>query len=254
MGTPLVPTVFDFGRKGKPPTNPELLDWLAVELMESGWRMKHIHRLIVTSQAYRMSSSSSKADSETIRKDPENRFYWRANAGRMESQTLRDSLLQLAHVLDLSMGGAPIPASQDQSNRRSLYYFHSHNEHNKFLSMFDDASVLDCYRRAQSIVPQQALALENSQLAIECSQKIADRVVSHLQSNDVAIPKESFVRTAFHVVLSTEPSADELSAAIRGLSRWIELATKAGKENPESLARVNLIQALINHNDFITIR
>jgi len=172
----------------------------------------------------------------------------------MESQTLRDSLLQLANVLDLNMGGPSIPASQDQSYRRSLYYVHSHNEHNKFLSMFDDASVLDCYRRAQSIVPQQALALENSQLAIDCSQKIADQIVSQLTEENSLVSDETFVRIAFRFVLSSDPSSDEIAAALRGLDRWNKVAYRLGKANPDALARVNLIQALINHNDFITIR
>ena len=86
FGRPLVPTVFDFGRKGTPPTHPELLDWLAVELVEHGWSMKHIHRLIVTSNTYRLSSSSAGAAAETLAADPENRFYWRANPIRMEAQ------------------------------------------------------------------------------------------------------------------------------------------------------------------------
>lgn len=254
MGTPLVPTVFDFGRKGKPPTHPELLDWLAMELVEKRWSMKHLHRLIVTSKAYQMSSSSLHADEETVRKDPENRFYWRANAGRMESQTLRDSMLKLADSLDLTMGGPSIPAAEEKSVRRSLYYVHSHNEHNQFLSMFDDASVLDCYRRAQSIVPQQALALENSPLAFDCSKKIADLVASKMDPNDALDANDLYVRTAFHMVLASDPSSEEIAAAVRGMNRWIELASKTNTTNAQSLARVNLIQALINHNDFITIR
>ena len=254
MGSPLVPTVFDFGRKGKPPTNQALVDYLAMELIDSGWSMKHMHRLMVTSQAYRMSSSALNADAETIRKDPENRFYWRANTGRMESQMLRDSLLHLANVLDLRLGGPPIPAAQEQSFRRSLYYFHSHNEHNKFLSMFDDASVLDCYRRAQSIVPQQALALENSQLALDCSQKISDRIVAMSTKQDGLVSDESFVRCAFQLILASDPSSAEIEASLRGLNRWKEVGSRLGKATPETLARVNFIHALINHNDFITIR
>ena len=78
FGRPLVPTVFDFGRKGTPPTHPELLDWLAVELVEHDWSMKHIHRLMVTSQAYRMLSSNAGAAPDTLARDRENKFYWRA--------------------------------------------------------------------------------------------------------------------------------------------------------------------------------
>ena len=114
FGRPLVPTVFDFGRKGTPPTHPELLDWLALELIEGDhstpngapWSMKHIHRLIVTSETYRMSSSSAGAASQNLRRDPDNHFYWRMNPIRMQSQVVRDSLLRLSDELDLTMGRA----------------------------------------------------------------------------------------------------------------------------------------------------
>src|SRR5205085_4486546 len=138
---------------------------LAVELAERGWSLKHIHRLIVTSNTYRLTSSSAGVSGETLANDPDNRFYWRANPIRMEAQIVRDSLLHLAGELDLTLGGPSIPITQEDSRRRSLYFFHSHNEHQKFLSMFDDANVLEGYRRAESVVPQQALAMENSPLA-----------------------------------------------------------------------------------------
>ena len=250
MGRPLVPTVFDFGRKGTPPTHPELLDWLAVELIEHNWSMKHIHRLIVTSQVYRLSSSSAGASPETIAHDPENKFYWRANPIRMEAQLVRDSLLHLAGELDLTRGGPSIPANDETSKRRSLYFVHSHNEHQKFLSMFDDASVLDCYRRAESIVPQQALALENSPMATVMGEKIAQRLAT---ANPAATDNE-FIRAAFLTILSVEPSSEELSLAVEGLARLTVIAKQKNRPNPEAYARISLVQALLNHNDFVTIR
>src|SRR5262245_4141550 len=121
--------------------------------MDNGWSLKHLHRLMVTSETYRLRSSS--ADAEANRKaDAENRYYWRMNATRMEAQVLRDSLLHLGGELDTTMGGPSIPVTDESSRRRGLYYVHSHNEHQKFLSIFDDANVLECYRRAESIVPQ----------------------------------------------------------------------------------------------------
>ncbi len=280
MGRPLVPTVFDFGRKGTPPTHPELLDWLAVELIEHGWSMKHIHRLIVTSQAYRMSSSSAEGEtrregdgekrstatadspglpvsfspplpvSPSQQKDPDNRFYWRANPIRMEAQLVRDSLLHLAGELDLTRGGPSIPANDETSKRRSLYFVHSHNEHQKFLSMFDDASVLDCYRRAESIVPQQALALENSPMATVMGEKIARRIAA---ANPTASDNE-FIRAAFLTILSVEPSSEELSLAAEGLTRLTAAAKQKNRPNPAAHARTGLIQVLLNHNDFVTVR
>src|SRR5262249_3545298 len=157
----------DFGRKGAKPTHPELLDWLAVEVMESGWSLKHLHRLIVTSDAYRLSSSAPGASAETLKADPENRYLWRLNPVRRDAQAVRDSMLQLAGQLDLTQGGPSIDVTaQADSRRRSLYFVHSHNDHHKFLMQFDDAGVLECYRRTESIVPQQALTLTNSKFSL----------------------------------------------------------------------------------------
>lgn len=250
FGRALVPTVFDFGRKGTPPTHPELLDWLAVEFIESGWSMRHIHRLITTSNTYRLSSSSAGAASENLANDPENRFYWRSNPVRMEAQTVRDTLLQLAGELDLSLGGPSIPVSDEAARRRSLYFVHSHNEHQSFLSIFDDASVLECYRRVESIVPQQALALENSPLATVMAEKISRQIA-------VAVPSASdadFIQRAFLTVLADEPSAAEQAAAAEALVALTESATRQNRPDPAAQARINLIHALLNHNDFITVR
>ena len=249
MGKPLVPTVFDFGRKGAAPTHPELLDWLAVELMDHDWSMKHIHRLIVTSRAYRMSSSSAEASPETLAHDPDNRFYWRMNPVRAESQVVRDSLLYLANELDLSLGGPSIAIQDETSRRRSLYFVHSYNDHQPFLAAFDDANVLDCYRRAESIVPQQALALENSSLVAAMASKIMQRVVASSSANDV-----DFVRGAFTTILSVEPTAEELTSMVDVLRRMVELAKAKNRPDPDAFARTNLVRTILNHNDFITIR
>ncbi|MFN5740834.1 MAG: DUF1553 domain-containing protein, partial [Planctomyces sp.] len=240
MGQPLVPTMFDFGRKGTPPEHPELLDWLACELMDSGWSMRHVHSLIVTSSAWRLSSSQADADA-AIARDPENRLYWRRNPIRLESQVIRDSLLALAGTLDLTMGGPPVPISeQTASSRRSLYFFHSNNERNLFLTMFDEALVKDCYRREQSIVPQQALALSNSELAFSTAEKVAAGL-----AND----ETRFITEAFRLLTAIEPGPEELEASRRALREWQSLP--AG--TPEN-ARASFIRVLINHNDFVTLR
>ena len=257
FGRPLVPTVFDFGRKGTPPTHPELLDWLAIELMEGRpapnavmpWSMKHLHRLIVTSQTYHMTSSAAGAETN-VAADPDNRFYWRMNPIRLESQIVRDSLISLGGELDLTIGGPPIPVNNEASRRRSLYYFHSNIDRQKFLAMFDDASVLDCYRRAESIVPQQALALENSSLATEMAQKISAR----LSQAATIGADEAFVRDAFLTVLCVEPTAAELAAVLEAIPPLTAAARKAQREQPEQHARIQIIQALLNHNDFVTSR
>jgi len=246
FGQPLVATVFDFGRKGAKPSHPELLDWLAVEFTEHNWSLKHLHRLIVTSQAYRMSSSSLGADANA-KADPENRTLWRQNSVRMEAQAVRDSLLQLAGKLDLALGGPSVPsAAQDASLRRSLYFFQSHNEHHKFLMQFDDANVLECYRRTESIVPQQALTLANSKFAIT----MADAIAAKLRSAS----DEAFLAEAFRLILGTKPTAEEVAACRTTIGEW--KSTLIGQKHPDPVmkARSNLVIALLNHNDYVTIR
>jgi mono/diheme cytochrome c family protein len=250
FGKPLVPTVFDFGRKGTPPTHPALLDFLAVELVEHGWSLKHLHRLMVTSDAYRRSSSAAGATSSEAA-DPENRWYWRRDPVRMEAQAVRDALLHLAGELDPTMGGPPIdPVAQEASRRRSLYFVHSHNDHHKFLSTFDDASVLECYRRSESIVPQQALALSNSRLSLDAAARIAARLRRQLGQ----VPDAAFVRGAFEFVLCATPTAQEQAECERALAEWSALLKQQGKPDPAGRARTDLIGALVNHNDFITVR
>lgn len=243
MGKPLVSTVFDFGRNGATPTHPKLLDWLASELMDNHWSMKHLHRLIVSSATYRMSSSQQAAE-HNVAVDPENKFWWRREPIRVESQVVRDSILELAGTLDPTMGGPPVLAKQQAtSHRRSLYFFHSNNDRNLFLTTFDEALVKDCYRREQSIVPQQALALSNSQLVLEASEQIAAR----LGGDEVDDTK--FVRTAFATLLGIKASEDELASSLSALAEW-----QALPDSSLSSARANLVWALMNHNDFVTLR
>ncbi|MEY4185357.1 MAG: hypothetical protein RIT02_391 [Planctomycetota bacterium] len=259
FGRGLVSSVFDFGRKGARPTHPELLDWLAVELMEHGWSMKHMHRLIVLSATYRMRSTSLDADPETLARDPENRWYWRGSPVRLEAQSVRDSLLSLSGEIDLTTGGPTIPISDEGSRRRSLYYFHSHNEHQKFLSMFDDANVLECYRRADSIVPQQALALENSPLVQQAALRITEVLTREAAesagpaggTSETATDLD-FVRRGFRLILCCEATDAELEAGLEFLAQMREEGEQA-VGTPDQ-ARRALVMALLNHNDFMMVR
>ena len=245
FGTPLVPTVFEFGRKNPPPTHPELLDWLASELVDNGWSMKHLHRLIVTSAAYRMSSSLAGGETSAA-KDPDNLRWWRRTPIRLEAQAVRDSLLALSGELDPTIGGPSVPtASQAESKRRSLYFFHSNNERNLFLTTFDEAGVKECYRREQSIVPQQALALANSRLVHDAASLIATRLTTEVPPND----DKAFVRQAFRTVLGTAPGDAESAACLKTLDAWRKLP-----QATPATARAQLVWALFNHNDFVTLR
>jgi hypothetical protein len=250
FGKPLVANVFEFGRRGTAPTHPELLDWLAVELTEQNWSFKHLHRLMVTSNTYRLSSSSINAET-TNKLDPENHCLWHMNSTRMDADVIRDSLLHLAGDLDLTRGGQPVPlAEQENNRRRAMYFFHSHNEHNKLLDLFDNANVLECYRRTESIVPQQALALWNSRLAQTMSGKINDALHTRLGEVD----DTRFAIAAFELIVASTPSPDELSVCLEALKE-LRIALKDMKE-PERAkrARLQLVQALINHNDFVAVR
>jgi hypothetical protein len=266
FGQPLVASVFDFGRKGTPPTHPELLDWLAVEFMDgpsssprpaggegpglrghAGWSMKHLHKLIVTSSAYRMSSAGASAENRA--KDPDNRYLWHMNSQRMESQVVRDCLLALGGDLDLTQGGPTVAtAQQEASRRRSLYFFSSAIERNRFLMTFDDADPLDCYRRRESIIPQQALALSNSKLALSMAEKITERMAGvNAKRGD-----GEFIREAYLTLLAYEPDRDEIAACQDALARWREILR--GRPDADRQARRQLVHALLNHNDFVTIR
>ncbi len=261
FGEPLVASMFDFGLRTPRPANANLLDYLAFELMESGCSFRHLHRLIVTSKTYRLSSSMANADETTVAADPDNQFYWRANGRRMESQVLRDSLLHLAGELDATIGGPPVDANGD-SQRRSVYFRHSRDDQNKFLKMFDDADLLQCYRRSESIVPQQALALSNSELAFDMATRIAARLESDDSLPDDSLPSDSEttesnevrrraqIASVFQMLLARPATAQEIAESLRFFAELSQLALPP--DEATQLAR--FVHALLNHNDFITIR
>ncbi len=246
--------------KGKPPSHPELLDWLAVEFMESGWSMKRLHRLLVTSEAYRMASHAA-GDDPRLTADPENRWLWRMNPRRMEAEVVRDSLLAVAGRLDPTLGGPVLDEKLGQTSARRSLYFRFDTEHRMLmLDQFDAPSPNECFERRESIIPQQSLTLMNSALALTQARHLAARL-------DADNP--AFVTAAFETVLGRAPTAAERDRCERFLREQTELfrnPTKltpfpASAENvpppsadPGRRARECLIQVLFNHNDFVTIR
>lgn len=258
LDQPLAATTFDLGRNPAEPVHPELLDWLASELVANDWSMKHIHRLIVNSATYRLGSSLSDAEDQ-LQIDPDNRYWWRRTPIRVESQVIRDTVLALAGQLDTTIGGPSVPISQQaDSKRRSLYFFHSNNDRDLFLTTFDEALVTECYRREQSIVPQQALALTNSALVLDNAPRIARQLAA-----DSADDRQ-FVRTAFRLVLGMDANDQEMQVALQALERWRDPSNQpdaaapdqsdAEAETATERARGYLIWALLNHNDFVTLR
>ena len=186
----------------------------------------------------------SSAVSSNTAVDRDNKYWARREPIRLESQVIRDAILFHAGTLDLKRGGPPIAAAQQsQSKRRSLYFFHSNNDRNQFLRMFDEALVTDCYRRDQSIVPQQSLAINNSQLTNQAGKHIAKRLS---EPND---SQREFIANCFKVLLGIEPSEEEVMASLNAMKSWQTLANA----NRES-SRTRFVMVLLNHSDFVTIR
>jgi hypothetical protein len=239
MGASFVPDVSDFGLRCPPPLHQDLLDTLAVAFVQHGWSLKYLHRTIVLSEAYRRSSSNAGAAPATLAADPENACYWRMNPRRLESQVVRDSVLYTAGRLDLRRGGPSIdPGKEDGSLRRALYFTQTADVEHRFLAAFDNSDVLECYRRQESIVPQQALALANSKLTRECAEAIAQRSTS--------LSEADFIEDAFLSLLSRRPTPAERAACAESLAEFGALHS--------THARALLVQALMNHNDFVTLR
>jgi hypothetical protein len=253
----IVDTVADFGRNGSQPQFPELLDWLAAELIESGWDMKHLHRLMVTSQTYRRHSSIAQApQSHAI--DPENRYLWRMNAGRMEAEVVRDSLLFVSGRLESLMGGVELENSEAlTSNRRSLYYS-CHPEaggKNGLGALFDAADALECYRRVRSIVPQQALALTNSDFVQQtCSALASAWQPSAEASHDDHAVQQQFIRELFETILSRRPTESEQELCHEIMDHQRGLVVSSQPSAVQQRVRESLIRVLLNHNDFVNIR
>lgn len=247
FGEPLVESVFDFGLRAPRPANMRLLDFLAAEFMESGWSIRYLHRMMVTSKTYQLSSSSAGADESTIAGDSGNQFYWRMNGKRMESQVVRDSLLHLADELDTTIGGPSVDAN-GSSRRRSVYFKHSRDDQNKFLDMFDDADLFQCYRRTESIVPQQALALANSSVSMDMADKIAARLAERNGHTDREL--QNYVEMAIELLLARPATEQEIAESLR---YFADLSALPDSPDPRT-QRARFVHALLNHNDFISIR
>lgn len=248
FGQALVPTMFDFGMNGRPPSHPALLDWLAVELVEHGWSLKHLHRLIVTSAAYRLDSNTDGPADPNLAADPDNRLVWRMRVRRMEAEAVRDSLLHLAGALDATRGGPELDQNTaETTTRRSLYYRHANEKRVTFLEVFDQPGVAEAYQRLDSIVPQQSLALLNSRFAIDHARGLAQRLAA------VAPANRDFVAACFKQVLGRPPTETELADCEAFLDSQARLASGATADAAAG-ARAGLAHVLFNHNDFVSIR
>ncbi|OYW17819.1 MAG: hypothetical protein B7Z55_11780, partial [Planctomycetales bacterium 12-60-4] len=207
VGQPLVQNMFDFGLRSPRPELVDLLDWLAVDFMNHGWSLKHLHRRIVMSRGYRLASSTSPMlESANSQHDRDNHRLWKFPVRRLEAEAVRDSVLAVAGSLDTTRGGPDIDFHDGETVlRRSVYFRHAYEKQMTFLVLFDAASPNECYRRSDSIVPQQALALANSPLVRKQAEKLATSLQAETKS-----PRE-FVERTFETILSRKPTSAEMS-------------------------------------------
>ena len=241
FGVGIVGTPDEFGANGKKPTHPALLDWLAAEFIASGYDLKHMHTLIMTSELYRRSSGEPGVVSANLTTDPDNIWYWRSPIRRMEGELVRDNLLHIAGLLDPTMGGPDIDHKEaETSHRRSLYLRHAQEKLVEFVQIFDGSRPNECYQRDRSVKPHQALALANSKVTLDASVKLEQMLIQRSGSD-----YNAFITDAFERILNRAPKPEEarLSAAF---------LNQPGKDTTR--LRQQFIGVVFNHNDFITIR
>jgi mono/diheme cytochrome c family protein len=251
FGEGLVRTPSNFGRMGEPPSHPELLDWLALEFIDSGWSMKAIHRLILRSEAYQMASDDIPAN---VAIDPENRLLWRMPRQRLDAETLRDQMLAVAGTLDRTLGGPNVfpyidpdlfekssrrdwpgkPDDDPSTWRRSLYVFSKRSIRYPLFEAFDQPNLVNSTdRRTRSTVAPQALILMNNGTVLFQARKFAERVAREAGADPAAQ-----VRHAFRLALGRLPDVDEERTSLDFVR---------GADD----ALVDFCHALFNLNEFV---
>ena len=251
FGEGIVRTSSNFGTTGSLPSHPELLDWLALEFIGSGWSVKHMHRLMVTSKAYRASSRDLAAN---MQQDPGNTLFWRQTRNRHEAEVIRDQILATAGTLDLAVGGPAVrpfinpslfQSSTDRtwpglsigdprSWRRSVYVFSKRSIRYPMFEAFDQPDMVSsCSERTRSTVAPQALLLMNNAEVLLQAKHFAQRVVL-----EAGHDSQSQVRHAFELALSRPPGETEMARALEFVG-----------STPTGL--VDLCQTLFNLNEFL---
>jgi mono/diheme cytochrome c family protein len=242
FGRGIVATTSDFGLQGERPTHPELLDWLASELIANGWRLKPIHKLIVTSAAYRQATTFDPA--RAVR-DPDNRLLWRRVPRRLEAEVIRDSLLAVSDQLDRRMFG---PGTLDPNHkRRSIYFFVKRSQLVPMMVLFDapDGTVGIEQRTTTTIAPQ-ALLLMNNTVVRSASARLAQRLQAR---ND---PPEQ-VRFAYALTLGRAPKPAELTAALGFLHEQRTAYNEEKRPDAPQRALADFCQVLLGLNEFVYI-
>ena len=209
FGEGFVPTLDDLGTQSEPPSHPELLDYLASYFMDQGWSLKKLHKLILLSRVYQESSQTNAAYEK---QDPQNRLLWRANIRRLDFEAMRDSLLVFSGNLDHTVGGRPINLTDEPySYRRSVYGYIDRGNLPELMAQFDFSDPdMPNSKRTSTVVPQQALFLMNSPMAIDVARKI-------MASSDVADAPDNLRRifAIYRVIFQRTPKPDEIQLALR---------------------------------------
>ncbi len=270
FGRGIVETAENFGELGMRPTHPKLLDWLAVDFMDNGWKIKRLHKLIMTSSVYRqMSRRADEAEAARGEEvDGSNYLLWRMNLRRLEAEAVRDSILAVSGKLDQTMGGPhtaltwgsdglvlaaekdPAPNSEF---RRSVYLFARRNYSLTLLDVFDYPVVpINTPRRSLSATPLQSLTLLNGQFAMERAGDFADRV-SDLAGTEAATEKKA--EAAFEIALARKPTAEEMNVSTEHFGRQVERYTALGtsREQASHAALTSLCQMLMATNEFLYV-
>ncbi len=246
FGKGLVTTPNDFGLSGDRPTHPELLDYLANQLIEHRWHLKPIHQMIMSSAAY-MQSSQVPANDARFRLDIDNQFYWRRVPRRLEAEAIRDSLLAVSGLLDRTLYG---PGTLDVSmNRRSVYFFIKRSQLIPMMMLFDwPEHLVSIGQRPQTTIAPQALAFLNSPQGRGYASALADRVASQKADAD----RTKAIAQAYRLALSRNPTETETNLANEFLDRQTKARQSMGPiASQESF--VDFCQALLGTNEFIYI-
>ncbi len=208
-GEGFVATPDDLGNMSAPPSNPELLDYLAAQFIENGWSLKKLHRTILLSAAYQQSSKNNPQYAEL---DPNNKLLWRYNLRRLDFEQMHDALLAVTGELDPTMGGKPVAISSgDFAKRRAIYMLIDRQNPPELLTQFDFPSPdVASGRRYETLVPQQALFLMNSPMVIEAARKLVERPLFTALASDT-----DRVTALYLAIYQRLPTSPELALAVR---------------------------------------
>jgi mono/diheme cytochrome c family protein len=246
FGVGIVPTASDFGKQGDKPTHPELLDWLAVDLIQNGWKFKRMHRLMMTSSAYMQSSDvgGTKNGEDRLKADRENQLLWRFNPRRLEAEAIRDSLLAVSGQLDTTMFG---PGTLDPNmKRRSIYFRIKRSQLIPMMVLFDwPEHQVSIGTRSRTTIAPQALAFMNSPQCRVYAQALADRVRS-------ASTEES-IQNAYRRVLGRRSTDAEMKLAIAFVKEQTSVYAANEPEKGGEMALVDLCQTILSMNEFVYV-